>query len=631
MTEAHALAEHARALNQRGEFAAVIALLEAEATLTPAAHAHLGAAYFHSAAYAEAEHHLTKAVLQGHQQANVTLAHLLRVTGRVDAADELLTSCLDDLPGEARDDALRCLGIIAYYRGQTNVALQRFEQAYCTSLAFGDDRSTAMHLQALGEVHRCAGSKQRALQYLQQAHRVLPAEALPGERLPIYTSLINLHMDTGDLGAARAALDEARAVQNAPARYAALLSSCEAALLHITGSDAYETTLQRALHESQRLGETPHSIWASSRLAEHYACTNRLTEAMHTLFAYGGEDEWAAPHWTARGMIDRKRGDFRGARGHFERALKQPGMQQHDEVRARTLLYLAATHLALGDTNDAVQHATDGFKVALKHQCVATLRPYLQDLPELLAFARTEPGLTLVTEPVLLELRKLPGAPLTSQHAPVRVHVTTLGGATVHHDGRDVPLRPFVTLILVYLHEHGATSGTDLYRTLAENDNNKAIVRQAIKTIRDTFGEASVLSSTAGNATRYQLAPHMLVSTDIDAFYDAISRSDVPQALALYQGDFLPEFTDPTDWVAERREQARIALTNLVKTQLRASEQAENHARVVLLANEFLRIDAYDIDIMRRRLRAARHVSSARDIALYEAQLAALTGERDDA
>lgn len=96
----------------------------------------------------------------------------------------------------------------------------------------------------------------------------------------------------------------------------------------------------------------------------------------------------------------------------------------------------------------------------------------------------------------------------------------------------------------------------------------------------------------------------MAVELDLQELLGAIARHEVARALALYRGEFLPG-VEPSEWVFQKRDEARLALTIELRRQMRHARTRGDERRVVLFANQLLQADPLDVDALRERVRAA--------------------------
>ncbi|MFC3919093.1 hypothetical protein ACFOUS_20490 [Deinococcus metalli] len=60
-----------------------------------------------------------------------------------------------------------------------------------------------------------------------------------------------------------------------------------------------------------------------------------------------------------------------------------------------------------------------------------------------------------------------------------------------------------------------------------------------------------------------------------------------------------------SDWVAQKRDEARLALTIELRREMEHARTRGDERRVVLYANQLLQADPLDVDALRERVRAA--------------------------
>jgi len=573
--------------------------------------------------YAEAEFILTRGVQLGHPQAAVQLANCVRIVGRNEEALRMLDDWLPRLRGEDRFTALRWKGVLLHCLHQHDEGVALAEEAYLGFQALGDTVMAVKTLQSLAEMHRVGGSRERARQILKVALAALPAGAGTHTRMPLLRTLQSMNIEAGHLHEARALLEQMQSFPDLTERHHIqfLVDAAELALAE-ENEEEYERILNEGMPRARAFGEDDLLWWFSARLAWWYAQTDRPSEAVEVLYEYGSRDRWQGAHWIAMGVVNRSRGRLEDARADFMRACALSSTSRRVD-HARALLYLAALDLAEQRVEQAITHAREAFRVALDHHVVHALRPSFRYVREVVALAMIEPALEVDARAVLDVLRGLSSATVPTDHRRVTLRLKTLGSTSVTLDGKRLKLRGFPVAVLMYLHEHPGAAAPELYAALASDDRNEAVARQAMHVLKKELGEGVIHTDRNGPVTRHQLARHVHVQTDIDELYDAVARSDVPGALAAYEGEFLPEFKDPAAWIAARRDAAFAAFTGLLRREARGAYERGDHQRAVLLTNQHLKFDQYDIETLELRVAAARHVASERELVTYQAELAA--------
>ncbi|MFC4453666.1 hypothetical protein [Deinococcus sonorensis] len=88
----------------------------------------------------------------------------------------------------------------------------------------------------------------------------------------------------------------------------------------------------------------------------------------------------------------------------------------------------------------------------------------------------------------------------------------------------------------------------------------------------------------------------------------------------LPQMDVLPG-VEEADWLLQMRNEARLTFTFELRAQMIRASAQDDQRRVVLLANQLLRADPLDVEVMQERVDAARTFAPAPELARYVAQL----------
>jgi len=159
----------------------------------------------------------------------------------------------------------------------------------------------------------------------------------------------------------------------------------------------------------------------------------------------------------------------------------------------------------------------------------------------------------------------------------------------------------------------------DLYPD-KEPDAASSYVRKSIQELREMLGHAAVLTEGPRNHSRYRLGPSLQIDLDLSRFEDAVGRYEMARALALYRGEFLPG-SDESEWVLQKREAARLGLTFELHNQMAGFRERKEWRRVILLANQYLRVDPYETEVHEMRVEAARRVGTAAELGRYVAAM----------
>lgn len=109
----------------------------------------------------------------------------------------------------------------------------------------------------------------------------------------------------------------------------------------------------------------------------------------------------------------------------------------------------------------------------------------------------------------------------------------------------------------------------------------------------------------------------MHLELDVTALRDALKAADLPQALALYRGPFLPGLRMESEWAEELREELRVLLTLELRRHLTNAREEGDLRRALLLTNESLRVDPYDLTVLEARVDLARYVATPQELARY--------------
>lgn len=412
---------------------------------------------------------------------------------------------------------------------------------------------------------------------------------------------------------------------------AAFLLTSEAELCRLTGdTTTYVSVLEQLQPLVEQLADRELRLWTVSRLAEHYSLYGQHGKAVDVLLGYGlMPEEWPAELWATAGVVERRRGDLRAAQESLSRAadmLREAG--QIPEL-CRVLLHYAATCLRIGGEHvraEVIPALTEAVTQLLRLRQLTEFKPDFEELSELLHYALLEPETAPLMEPLLDHLAHLhlagtarqPGTPA------IQVSVKTLGRMAAFQNGMEVPLtRTGCVPLLVYLALKPGRTRAQIQLDLwpdKEPVTAGAYVRQCLKELRDRLGDALIHSEGPHHAPQYRLGHAAEVDFDFVQFLDAIERKELAQALALYRGEFLPD-ADPCEWIDTQRETLLLALTLELRTQMRQAQRDGDLRRVVLLANQALRIDPHDREVLEERVAAARVVASAYELARYTAEL----------
>ncbi|MEW6420854.1 MAG: SARP family transcriptional regulator [Deinococcota bacterium] len=620
------------ALFEAGQFQAVVTHLEGQAR-TARESTLLGIALIRVGRLDEAEVALTRAAVQGDQEGQVELGNVLRGLGRFEEAIQHFEAVTPDLTGELQLRALRWWGVAEFQAGYTEEGLKRVERAWHGYLALGESELSARVTTSLAQMYRKTGNDKRAKTLLSEAIHALPSGPFPGPRISALRQLLELHLAHGEFAQAREVLAEAkRSLQGLHApRESALLLGSEAELCRLTGDTrTYTLVLEELRPLAEQLGDRELRLWTVSRLAEHYSLHGQHGKAVDVLLSFGLMPEgWPAELWATNGVIERRRGDLATAEASLDRAAAMFREAGRIPELCRVLLHYAATCLRAGDEDvdrKVVPALTEAITQLLRLRQLTEFKPDFEELSELLHYAVLEPETAPLMEPLLDQLAhlNLVGTARLPEDGDLQVTVKTLGKMAVFKDGLEVPFtRTGCIPLLVYLAlKPGRTRAQMQFDLWPDKEpiTGGAYVRQCLKELRDKLGHELIHYQGPHHAPQYYLGRLVHVDLDITHFLEAVNRKEVARALALYRGEFLPG-ADPCDWIDTQRESLLLALTLELRSQMTQARRDGDHRRVVLLANQYLRIEPHDLEVLEERVASARVVASPQELARYTAEL----------
>lgn len=610
---------------EAGQYTDVIMTLEARPPQGIREFTLLGLALLRTGRFPEAETPLTQAAVLGDPEAQVELGNLLRLLGRFEEAVSHFETISAGLTGELQLRALRWWGMAEFQGGHLEEGLRRCERAWYGYMALGDGELTARVTQSLAWLHSQIGDFTRAKQLYGEAIRALPVHPVPFPRLAALTNLLDLHLQTGDFRAAHETLSEAErtlSTLDAP-RQKALLLTGKAELLRLTGDfRGYAFALDDLAPLAEALRDHRLRVWVASRRAEHFSLHGQHGRALEELHTFGRVGTWTPELWATSGVLARRRGDLRSAVTDLEHAVGELRRSGPVPDLIRALLHLAgAQHKAGLEPTAALQEA---LRELLNLRHYAAFRPDLEELRDLLHHALLEPELAPYLEPVLDRLAALNGSPRLPEDGLMHMQVSTLGRVQVVKDGTpvDFELRG-APLLLAYLALHPGKTRAEVQLELYPDKDVRTgagYIRAAIHELRQTLGREVVIFEGPHNAPRYRLGHLVHVDLDMTGVTEAVNRGEVARALALYRGPFMPGVEDSA-WVRHKREEVLLSLTFELRTQMARYQAEGDLKRVILLANQYLRIDPFEREVLEERVAAAREVASPQELARYTAEL----------
>jgi hypothetical protein len=581
--------------------------------------------------YEEAEVPLTYAACQGDPEGQVEYGNVLRVLGRFAEAIAQFERISDGLSGELQLRALRWWGVAQFQAGDTAEGLSRVERAWHGYLGLCDAELSARVTVSLSQMYRKIGNDRRAKTLLGEAVHALPARPDPEPRVSALRQLLELHITSGEYAEARETLAEARrtlAGTEAPRPHALLLTS-EAELLRLTGDEhRYASVLETLRPLVEQLGDRELRLWTVSRLAEHYSLHGQHGKAVDAVLSYGlMPGEWPAELWATNGVIERRRGDLVAAQTSLGIAAQMFRDAGRVPELCRAQLHYAAASLRLGGEDAAAQVTgalTEAVTQLLRLRQLTEFRADFEELSELIHYALLEPDTAPLMEPLLDHLAHLAGTTRSPEDGALYLSVKTLGKMAAFRGDVEVAfVRKGCVPLLVYLTMNPGRTRAEIQLDLwPEKDaaTGGAYVRQCLKELRDRLGQSLIDCQGPHHAPWYRLGRQVHVDLDLTHFLEAVERKELAWALALYRGPFLPG-ADACDWVETKRESLLLTLGYELRAQMARAQSEGDDRRVVLLANQYLRTDPHDLEVMEERVAAARKVAPPHELARYTAEL----------
>ncbi|PYE54892.1 SARP family transcriptional regulator [Deinococcus yavapaiensis] len=610
-----------------GRYDEVIERLQQQAEHTARAQGVLGIALLRLGRLHEAFGPLSEAAEQGDLEAAVELGNWLRVNGQLTDAKTVLTALLTHLDGELLVRAERWLGAVEYLLGQRIDGLDRLRRAHRGYLDLGDEEGAARVAQNLAALLTEIGEFHEASLLLESALPTLRRSTKKGPLLAALQSLADLLTQHKNYAEAHDVLVEAEVVlQSFPhPHHAAFILTSRANLSMLAGDyGAYLEALGKLEGLADALDDLELRLWTTVRRAEHFSRVGQHGEALALLAKFTGPSGEEPPiEITAlRGVLARRRGDLRSAVGLLRGAARRYESQGQRPAHARTLLQLSYTHYLareLREASDVLRRALEGLMGLSAH---TEFLPELEELAELLHFAALEPDLAPILVPVLDRVAGLAGAAaLDAGTARTLIELRTFGSARAMKDG--VPLgfnMEGSAAILAYLALNPGRTRRDIELELfPDRDPEKGYVKACLRELRDMLGPEVLVSEGPYRAPQYRIGRGVTVNLDYNTFMTAVNAGDLPRAFAVYKGDFLAKLTE-SEWASVKRESARLALLEETRHQVGVAKVHRDHARVLLLASAYLKVDGYERELHDERVAAARFVASAAEIAQYESE-----------
>ncbi len=615
------------------DYAGVVALLRGRAH-TGREQALLGISLLRTGELGEAELPLLRASVLGDDEGAIEYGNLLRLTGRFDEAArrlEAISSTVQDT--ELKFRAWRWWGVSDFQAGRTEAGVNRTERAWHGYVALGDDALSARVAQSLAQMYLLTGQPQLARRLLQDAVRALPVEPDSAPRLTALKSLLDLQVSDGDFSGADETLLEVRRTlrPGAPKLNVLYLNTSIAELHRLRGDErGYELMLDDLQTDLEGVDDYGLQQWVTSRVAEHQSLRHQHGAALRTLHAFQVPmNQWPAALWATDGVLRRRRGDYPGGYDSLGRAVALAQEAGDEAGTVRALLHRAACALEAGNAlpdheREAARLLQEAMTLLLRLKSFAQFRPDLEELHHLMAFAVLDPDTAPYVEPLMDEFGQLTGQHRLVEDGAMRLQLTTLGKVSISRDGQALSFLYLHTpLLLAYLHLHPNRTRAEIQRDLfPERDAKTAssYARQCIWDLRDKLGAAVVRFEGPHHAPRYRLGHSVQVELDYEALLEATSRNEVVRALSLYRGPFMAGMEE-SEWVMTRRDEALLALGFELRQQMAVHRQAGDLRRVVMFANQLLKHDPLNCEVLQERVEAARTYAAPSELARYVAQL----------
>jgi DNA-binding SARP family transcriptional activator len=580
--------------------------------------------------YTEAENFFETAMYLGDLEASVEYGNWLRAVGRLEDATVHLTEVLPSLSGELKYRATRWMGVIRFQSGKTKEAVKLLEQAKRGYGVLGDRFSEAKVNHSLVAVYNEIGDYKKAKTLLEISipyFRIFSSKQLLVNSL---YNLISIQLSTNDLENIEnllGELEDAVGPGLSPSRIYLWISK---ALLYERGElnrIEYVDLLDQIIGASERFGNTEHLTWGIVKKVEFFLQSDNTSDAMRLVYQAPQDENGQFPTSIriVRAMINRRMGNLHEAIEELRAVGLNLETAGNVAELARVRLQLAyALHLD-GQAEASADVLRSALQGLLRTNIHPSMRPELEELSELLHFAALEPSLAPYLEPVMDSLAGVLGGAATGNEGErVRLQVHTLGRVSILRGGDPVTfqLKGSVPL-LVYL---ALTPNRTIQEILLdlypdkEPGTGSAYVRKSIQELRELLGHGAVLTEGPRNQSRYRLGPSLQLDLDLTRYLDAINRAETARALALYRGEFLPG-SDESEWVTQKRNEARLALTFELHNQMLAFREAKEWRRVILLANQYLRVEPHEKGIHELRIEAARRVGTAAELGRFVAAM----------
>ena len=577
-----------------------------------------------------AENPLRAAVDLGDLEAGVEFGNLLRAVGRLQDASDFLTQLLPQLSDELRLRALRWIGVIQFQSGKTKESLVNLEKVRREYENIGDALNAAKIKQNLFLIYSDLGDYKKARRTLDEA--IVEFRKFSAKNLLItgLRNSISLLITLDILEEIPERLIELECLigdEVGPEHIYYWVSKVTLFSRKNMFGANYLQLLDQIILKSEDFGDYEHLVWGIVKKVEYLLQSDNTSDAMRLVYQSPQDENGQFPTSIriVRAMINRRMGNLHEAIEELRSVSIDLETAGNIAELARVRLQLAyALHLdSQPDASaDVLRAALQGL---LRTNIHPSMRPELEELSELLHFAALEPSLAPYLEPVMDSLAGvLGGADSSGEGERVRLQVHTLGRVSILKGGDPVTFQLKGTVpLIVYLALTPNRTRTEIQNDLypdKDPDAASSYVRKSIQELRELLGHSAVLTEGPRNSSRYRLGPGLQIDLDLTRYLDAVGRGETARALALYRGEFLPG-SDESEWVLQKREEARLALTFELHNQMLAFRENHEWRRVILLANQYLRVDPHELSVHELRVEAARRVGTAAELGRYVAAM----------
>jgi tetratricopeptide (TPR) repeat protein len=561
----------------------------------------------------------------GDPEGQVEFGNLLRMTGRLDEAMTHFAWVTPDLIGELFWRAQRWWGTVEFMLGQTESGLQRCESSWYGYMSLGDNDMIGRVTQTMAQMHKYVGDIKRATQLYEEAIRRLGQSSQPQWLIESLIGLADIQLSMGEIDKFKVTLGQCRQALThiEELRSHVYVTTLELEYYHFTGQEEiYSETLESVRGLVEDLQDFWFSTWTAAQLADFYSLQSRHTDAIEVLYDLAPEQDHPLIVAT-KGMLLRRRHQYAAAIEEFDKALDSPRLEARAHLR--TLLHLSD---ALSK-NGEVERSSATLKVALDNLLSARdqilYSPDINELSDLVQHALLDPELSPYMELVLDKFAALHRTDDVPEDTMLHLTIQTMGKAAVFSSGEEVKFSlGGSVLTLAYLALHPGSTRRELETTLyPERDGKTAgdYFRAVFRELRVKLGQQVLTMDGSPKSPRYRLGTGVFVDLDLEQLREALSRGDIARALALYRGPFLPELKMESDWVDNTRDELRRSLGAELRERLMRAQQNKDLRRALLLANQALKIDPEDLELLELRVEIARQVATPQDLARYVVEL----------